>query len=120
MPDEHTPETGPPRAPLLTPQTSSLALCPNDHLRLLAELLRPETVPAVRRWVAALMMVDEADRPGVVESVEARIVARYGAERGSMPSPIAPATEVEAKPEPGVARDINSGGKQRATRKGAR
>jgi len=56
---------------------ASAELLPNDHVRLLTELLRHGNQELARRWVAALMLVPEADRAGVVEAVEAQIVAEY-------------------------------------------
>lgn len=53
---------------------------PNDHLRMLIQLLRPTTPDLARRWVAALLMVPEDERTGVVEAVEARIAAEFGAD----------------------------------------
>lgn len=39
--------------------------------------MRPGGAELSRRWVAALMLVPPEDRPGVVESIEARIVETY-------------------------------------------
>jgi hypothetical protein len=44
---------------------------------MLVELLRPATPELARRWVAALLLVPEAERAAVVESIEARIVETY-------------------------------------------
>lgn len=77
MPDEAKPEPAAGPTPLLKPLTSLPGLCPNDHLRLLTELLKPEVTPLVRRWVAALMLADEAQRLSIVEAVEARIVRAF-------------------------------------------
>lgn len=52
-------------------------LSPNDHVRMLVELLRPSGPELARRWLAALMVVPEGERAAVVESVEARIVSMY-------------------------------------------
>ncbi|MEO0482081.1 MAG: hypothetical protein AAF138_00460 [Planctomycetota bacterium] len=56
---------------------ASAELLPNDHIRLLTELLRHGNAELARRWVAALMLVPEADRASVVEAVEAQIAAEY-------------------------------------------
>lgn len=53
--------------------------CPNDDLRLLIELLRPAGPALGRRWLAALLLAPEADRLAIVESVEQRMAAMYGA-----------------------------------------
>ncbi len=45
---------------------------------MLIELLKPAGPERARRWVAALMLVPEDERDGVVDSVEARIVETYG------------------------------------------
>lgn len=50
---------------------------PTDHLRMLVELLRPGSIDLARRWVAALLLVPEHEREGVVASVERRIVEVY-------------------------------------------
>lgn len=52
---------------------------PGDDLRMLVELLRPAGPALARRWLAALMMAPEADRPAIVESVERRMANMYGA-----------------------------------------
>ena len=74
-------ERTPAPPPLLTVPSEpagSPTLFPNDHLRLLVELLRPGGADLARRWVAALMLVPPEDRLGVVDSIEARIVETYG------------------------------------------
>lgn len=50
---------------------------PNDHLRLLIELLRPAGPELARRWLSALLLVPEHEREQVVDSVEAEIVNQY-------------------------------------------
>ena len=45
---------------------------------MLVELLRPAGPALARRWLAALLMAPEADRPAIVESVEQRMVSLYG------------------------------------------
>lgn len=44
---------------------------------MLVELLRPGSIDLARRWVAALLLVPENEREGVVASVERRIVEVY-------------------------------------------
>jgi hypothetical protein len=67
-------------------------LCPNDHLRLLVELLQPAGPELARRWLAALMLVPPEEREQVVASVEARLVKVYGqALPARMESPDGPA-----------------------------
>ena len=43
-------------------------------------MLRAGSPELIRRWVAALLMVPEADRPTVVREVTARIAEEYAAE----------------------------------------
>lgn len=45
---------------------------------MMIELLRPLGPELARRWLAALLLVDEGDRAGVVESVERHIASVYG------------------------------------------
>jgi hypothetical protein len=45
---------------------------------MLIELMRPVGPELARRWLAALTLVPEHDRPGVVEAVERQIVREYG------------------------------------------
>ncbi len=51
---------------------------PDDHARMLVELLRPAGPELARRWVAALLLVPEGEREGVVSAVERSIVEEYG------------------------------------------
>lgn len=60
-----------------TPPVESGPLSPNDHVRMLIELMRPAGPELARRWVAALTLVPEAERESVVEAVERRIVDEY-------------------------------------------
>lgn len=39
----------------------------------------PDGVDLVRRWVSALLLVPEAERPGVVAAIERRIAGAYAA-----------------------------------------
>lgn len=64
--------------PLIQPPTGSPTPSPNDHLRLLVELLRPCTPELGRRWLAALLLVPVSERERIVAAVEARIVGEYG------------------------------------------
>lgn len=50
---------------------------PNDHLRMLVELLRPAGVELARRWLAALLLAPESERAAIVDEVEARIAGLY-------------------------------------------
>ncbi len=59
-------------------------LLPNDHVRMLLELLRPASPELARRWLAALMLVPPGEREEVVALVESRIVSEYTA-RGEPP-----------------------------------
>lgn len=76
----------------------SPTLSPNDHLRLVLELIRPGGAELTRRWIAALMIVPAEDREETVRAVEERVEAIYGA---SLPRPAAPARVAEDEaPEP--------------------
>ncbi len=66
-----TPESSTP------PPAASPTLLPNDHVRMLVELLRPCGPELARRWLAALMLVPPDQRKGVVEAVEQQIVREY-------------------------------------------
>lgn len=48
---------------------------------MLVELMRPGGVELARRWLAALLVVDEGEREGVVAAVERQIVETYGIPR---------------------------------------
>lgn len=52
-------------------------LCPNDHLRLIVELMREGGMELTRRWVAALVLVAPEDRESLVEAIEERVTAAY-------------------------------------------
>lgn len=52
-------------------------LVPNDHLRLLVELLQPAGTELARRWLAALLMVHRHERESVVTAVERRLARLY-------------------------------------------
>lgn len=54
---------------------------PNDHVRLLIDLLRPRGgigAEHARRWIVALSMIPEEERESVVVEVERRVVEMYG------------------------------------------
>lgn len=44
-------------------------------------MLRPCGVELARRWVAALLVVDESEREALVSAVERQVVATYGISR---------------------------------------
>ena len=50
----------------------------NDHVRTLIELLRASGPELGRRWLAALLVIPEAERPGVVRAVERRVAEEFG------------------------------------------
>lgn len=56
----------------------SPVLLPNDHLTMLTELLRPLGPELGRRWLAALLLVPEAERGALVAAIEEQIVREYG------------------------------------------
>jgi hypothetical protein len=82
-------------------------LCPNDHLRLIVELMREGGMELTRRWVAALVMVAPEDREELVSAIEHRVAAAYDSpERGGIEPihvPTAPAPE-SATMKPGSAK----------------
>lgn len=45
---------------------------------MIVELLRPAGPELARRWLAALLLVPEAERAAVVDAVEARLASTYG------------------------------------------
>lgn len=53
-------------------------LFPSDHVRMIVELLRPAGPELGRRWLAALLLVPEAERVAVVEAIEAKLASTYG------------------------------------------
>ena len=70
-------EQEPDRDPMTTPPAASHELSPNDHMTLMLELCKPESMTLVRRWVAALMLVPEDQRESIVQAVESQIVADF-------------------------------------------
>lgn len=69
--------SSPPLVPLPNGFEGSSGLLPNDHVRMLIELLRPAGVELARRWLAALMLVDASERAAMVEMVERQIALLY-------------------------------------------
>tara|TARA_R110002072_G_scaffold96245_1_gene211785 strand:- start:13 stop:249 length:237 start_codon:yes stop_codon:yes gene_type:complete len=63
--------------PLVQARSESGTLLPNDHLKLLVDLLRPGSVELSRRLVSALMLVPENERESIVDAIESQIVADY-------------------------------------------
>lgn len=61
-----------------TASDQPLRVTPADHVRMLADLLQPATPDLARRWLAALLMVPQAERQAIVQAVEARIVSQFG------------------------------------------
>ncbi len=57
-------------------------LNPDDHVRMLVELLRPLGPELARRWVAALLSVDAGDRQALVEAIERRVGELYSGPAG--------------------------------------
>jgi len=45
---------------------------------MIVELLRPAGPELGRRWLAALLLVPEAERVAVVEAIEAKLATTYG------------------------------------------
>lgn len=70
---------------------------PNDHLRLLIELMRPCGTELARRWVAALLLVPPEEREALVREVERRVVEAF-ADRA--PEDFGKASELKATPKP--------------------
>lgn len=80
--DEQKPKVDQDRESLVTGgdqlRSGSGGLSPNDHLSMMLELCKPESMGMVRRWVSALMLVPEGERAGVVRAVEKQIVEEFG------------------------------------------
>jgi hypothetical protein len=53
---------------------------PNDHARMIVELLQPCGMDLARRWLAALLVVPQDERESVVEAIEARVVSLYASD----------------------------------------
>jgi hypothetical protein len=78
----HEPLHKPPPAPGPSPMPS-----PNDHVRTIVELLRASGTDLGRRWLAALLVVPDAERAAVVAAVEKRIAATYADAPGTQGEP---------------------------------
>jgi hypothetical protein len=65
---------------------ASQTLSPNDHLKMLIELLRPLGPELARRWMAALTLAPEDERPAIVDAVERRMVELYRSGEGRSPA----------------------------------
>lgn len=57
--------------------SSSEALSPNDHTKMLIELLQRLGPELVRRWVATLLTVDRDEREAMVDMVERYVAEQY-------------------------------------------
>ncbi|MBL0920678.1 MAG: hypothetical protein IBJ10_00970 [Phycisphaerales bacterium] len=53
---------------------------------MVVELLRPAGPTLARRWLAALLLAPESDRPAIVQSVEQRLAETYGARAPTLPA----------------------------------
>lgn len=60
-----------------TSPRASAATTPDRHVQALIALLRPAGPDLARRWLAALLLVDESEREALVASVEKRISDLY-------------------------------------------
>ena len=66
--------------PLVPPGSApgtSRTLLPNDHLRMLIELIRPATPDLARRWLASLLNAPEEEREEIVRAIEAKMRETY-------------------------------------------
>lgn len=79
----------------------SPTLFPNDHLRMLIELLRPSGAELARRWVAVLLLVPTEEREAVVASIERRIAELYADPADDEPAGMAPAETEEGASDAG-------------------
>lgn len=61
-------------------------------------MLRAGSPELIRRWVAALLMVPESERPAVVHEVTRRIAEEYAAETASNPATDDPMFHVASDP----------------------
>ena len=82
-------------ATLPTAPDESPTPSPNDHLKMIVELMRPAGADLARRWLAALLIAPEDERESIVASVEARMHQLYPPE-----TPPEPAPEIVVKPAP--------------------
>lgn len=84
-PTPHAPPPPPPlpqthKAPLWqspSGSSASVTLSPNDHTKMLVELLQRLGPELVRRWVASLLTVDRDEREAMVEMVEKYVAEHY-------------------------------------------
>jgi hypothetical protein len=53
---------------------------------MLIELIRPAGAELARRWLAALMIAPEDERPGIVDEIESTMVSLYRSGRGVSPA----------------------------------
>ena len=65
------------RPPKTKPGEESPELSPNEHLDLMLELCKPESMALIRRWVSALMLVPKDQRNEIVKAVEKQIVTDF-------------------------------------------
>lgn len=88
------------KAALVSPSERDLSptLLPNDHLRMLAELLKPAGPELARRWLAALVLAPVEERPAIVESVERRMAEMYAPEHAANARPKGAEREPEERP----------------------
>jgi len=63
--------------PLTARQTRSQTPSPADHIRTLAELLRPAGPDLARRLVSALLLAPAEEREAIVASIERKMVELY-------------------------------------------
>lgn len=81
-PERTPPDKAPPdKTPLLqlpSASSGSRVFLPNDHVRMLVELLQPLGPELARRWLAALALVDRGEREAMVAMVERQVAEMYG------------------------------------------
>ncbi|HYE02134.1 MAG TPA: hypothetical protein VD963_02745 [Phycisphaerales bacterium] len=71
---------------------------------MIVELLRPAGADLARRWLAALLLVPEPERPAVVAAIESRIAATYPAQPPLLRPEAAAAVDDPATPAPSATR----------------
>lgn len=85
-------------------QPATTRLIPNDHLRLLIQLLQPAGPELARRWLAALLLVHRQDRESVVSAVEKRLADLYPLDQyDQLPAP-SPTRQAASTHAPGRRR----------------
>lgn len=81
QPDEQTSNQPEDRESLIKPSQDGLVgsqpLSPNDHMVMMLEMCKPESMAMIRRWVAALMIAPEDQREAIVLAVEKQIVEEF-------------------------------------------